>query len=52
MQTEGFFALPAELQLEFYKYMLADVAEDPSPRKLAPYAGLLLSYKEIYANFE
>jgi hypothetical protein len=51
-QTEGFLALPTELQPEVYKYILAGVAGDPSPRELAPYAGLLLSCKEIYANFE
>jgi hypothetical protein len=48
----GSFDLPAELQLEVYKHILADVSDHPSPRELAPYASLLLSCKEIYYNFE
>jgi hypothetical protein len=50
--SAGFFALPAELHLEVSKHILADVAEDPCPRELAPYAGLLLSCKQIKSDFE
>jgi hypothetical protein len=51
-RTASSFALPAELHLEVYKHMLADIAEDPCPHELAPYAGLLLSCKQIKFDFE
>jgi hypothetical protein len=51
-KAADFLALPAELQVEVYKHILADVAEDPCPRELAPYAGLLLSCKQIKSDFE
>ncbi|KAI4639973.1 hypothetical protein J4E93_008772 [Alternaria ventricosa] len=51
-QPDGFLALPAELQVKIYGYVLAAAPKTPGPGNLALYAGLLLSCKKVASDFE